>query len=105
MGSVIGGLLARAEHAVTLVTRNDEHVRQIQRTGLRLIGEAEFSIPLRAATSCTSLSTPDLLIVLVKSFDTQAAIERAASIIASTSSVEAHSIEAQVPAVLEWYWL
>ncbi len=87
MGSVIGGLLARDAHTVTLVTRNDDHVEQIRRDGLRLIGEADMSIPLQAATTCADLSTPDVLIVLVKSFDTQPAIERAAPIVGDHTTV------------------
>lgn len=87
LGSVFGGLLGQGGHTVTLVTRNDDHVERIRRDGLRLIGESELTIPVRAATDCSSLSAPDLLIVLVKSFDTRSAIERAADIVGDTTTV------------------
>ncbi len=87
LGSVVGGLLARGGHRVTVVSRNDAHVERIRRDGLRLMGETEFTIPLDAATGCEDLVPPDLLIVLVKSFDTRPAIERAAGIVADHTTV------------------
>lgn len=87
LGSVVAGLLARVGHRVTVVSRNDAHVERIRRHGLRLTGEAEFTIPLDATTGCEALDPPDLLIVLVKSFDTRPAIERAAGIVADHTTV------------------
>ena len=87
LGSAIGGLLAEDGHTVTLVTRNDQHIEHIRRDGLRLTGEAELTIEIGAATNSDSIRPPDLLIVLVKSFDTQAAIERAIRIVADHTTV------------------
>ena len=82
LGSVIGGALARSDHEVTLVSRNAAHVAAIRRRGLTLVDERGATrIPVAAATSVDGLAPPDLLIVLVKSFDTRAALEAAAHLI------------------------
>lgn len=82
LGSVIGGALARSHHEVTLVSRNAAHVVAIRRSGLTLVdARGAIRIPVAAATSVDGLATPDLLIVLVKSFDTRAALEAAAHLI------------------------
>ncbi|MEO6651033.1 MAG: ketopantoate reductase family protein [Ilumatobacteraceae bacterium] len=87
LGSVIGAVLARAGHQVTLVTRNDAHVRAIRARGLRLVGESDETVALVAATSVAGLTTPDLMLVLVKSFDTDAAIRSARDAIADDTIV------------------
>jgi 2-dehydropantoate 2-reductase len=79
LGSVIGGVLARAGHDVTLVTRNDAHVDAVRERGLVLVDDhARTVVRVDAVTSPAGLRPPDLLIVLVKSFDTRSAIEGAA---------------------------
>lgn len=87
LGSVIGAVLARAGHHVTLVTRNDDHVRQIREHGLRLVGESTETVALAATTGLTGLPTPDLMVVLVKSFDTEAAISAAAPVLSNGTLV------------------
>lgn len=78
LGSVIGGVLARAGHEVTLVTRNDAHVDAIRRQGLTLVDDSgRTTVRPAAVTSPAGLAAPDLLIVLVKSFDTRDAIDSA----------------------------
>jgi 2-dehydropantoate 2-reductase len=88
LGCAIGGVLAEAGCAVTLVTRNVAHVAAINRDGLRLVeGNRERSVPVRAATDCGDLETMDLVIVLVKSFHTRQAIESASAIVGPGSVV------------------
>ena len=82
LGCAIGGVLAEAGCAVTLVTRNAAHVAAIDRDGLRLVEDGrERTVAVRAATDCAALGTMDLVIVLVKSFHTRAAIESALNIV------------------------
>ena len=82
LGSVIGGMLARAGHDVTLVSRNEAHVAAIRQSGLTLVDDREeLRIPLRAVTSPDGLPAPDLLVVVVKSFDTRAALASAAELL------------------------
>lgn len=88
LGSVIGGVLAEAGHDVLLITRNEAHVAAIARDGLRLDdGESVRTVDVAAETSGDGHAVVDLAIVLVKSFDTRAAVERAQPLIGSTTTV------------------
>lgn len=88
LGSVIGGTLASAGHQVTLLSRNEAHVSAIRSSGLRLIDEhGSRNVSVAAATSAADLPSPDLLIVLVKSFDTRAAIESAGHLVGPATVV------------------
>jgi 2-dehydropantoate 2-reductase len=82
LGCAIGGVLAESGCEVTLVTRNAAHVDAMNRAGLRLVEDGvERSVKVRAATDCSGLEPMDLVIVLVKSFDTRRAIEAAVPIV------------------------
>jgi ketopantoate reductase len=82
LGCAIGGVLAEAGCAVTLVTRNAAQVAAIERDGLRLVENGrERSVIVRAVTDSATLEVMDVVIVLVKSFHTRQAIESARSIV------------------------
>jgi 2-dehydropantoate 2-reductase len=82
LGCAIGGVLAEAGCAVTLVTRNAAQVAAIERDGLRLVENGrERSVIVRAVTDSATLEVMDVVIVLVKSFHTRQAIEAARSIV------------------------
>jgi 2-dehydropantoate 2-reductase len=82
LGSAIGGTLAAAGNDVLLVTRNAEHVDAIRGEGLRLDdGVSVRTIAVGAATDYSDGGTFDLMVVLVKSFDTRAAIQAAMPVI------------------------
>ena len=88
LGSAIGGTLADAGHDVVLVTRNQAHVDAINARGLVMIdGDGERCVPVEAATGYRAVGIVDLAIVLVKSFDTQAAIEAAVPVIGPDTPV------------------
>ena len=84
LGSAIGGALAEAGAAVTLVTRNAAHVAAIRHGGLRLragaaagVAVPERRVAVRAQTDALALGVMDLVIVLVKSFHTREALQAA----------------------------
>ena len=82
LGCAIGGVLAEGGCEVTLVTRNAAHVDAMNRDGLLLVEDGvERSVKVRATTDCADLEPMDLVIVLVKSFDTRRAIGAASSIV------------------------
>lgn len=91
LGSVIGAVLARAGHRVTLVTRNAAHVSAVTAAGLRLVGESTETVSLDATSDLAALATsgfvPDLVVVLVKSFDTFGAIESALPLLGDRTTV------------------
>lgn len=82
LGSVIGGALARGGAQATLVTRSAEHVEAIRRDGLRLVeGGVASTVRLAAVTDSAGLGAMDLVVVLVKSADTRAAIAAAMNLV------------------------
>ncbi len=88
LGCAIGGCLAEGGSQVTLVNRSAAHVEALQRHGLTMIdGIQERNVRVAAATNCRNLAATDLLIVLVKSYDTAAAIAGAGPVIGPHTTV------------------
>ena len=88
LGCAIGGTLAAAGSDVTLIDPFQAHVDAINRDGLRMkVGDSERIVRVRAALDAAKLEAPDLLIVLVKSFHTRAAIEGARNIVGPDTAV------------------
>ena len=82
MGSSIGGLLAGAGSEIYLIDTWAEHVNVMNSQGLKLrVGSSDRIVKVRAATDCRGIGQADLIIVLVKSFNTREAIENAGPII------------------------
>jgi 2-dehydropantoate 2-reductase len=78
LGSTIGGVLSEAGNEVWLIDAWPEHVEAINARGLTLReGGVDRTVRVRATTSAENIGTADLVIVLVKSYHTRAAIERA----------------------------
>jgi 2-dehydropantoate 2-reductase len=73
VGCYYGGLLLRAGHEVTFIGRQP-HVDAINAHGLLLDTQSfKGHLPARAATDTASLAASDLVLVCVKSADTEAA--------------------------------
>jgi 2-dehydropantoate 2-reductase len=73
VGSFFGAQLARAGHRVTLIGR-PAHVQAIERDGLRLeMGGKVEAVRLGASTDIAAVRGADLVLVCVKSTDTDAA--------------------------------
>ena len=88
LGSAIGGSLAEGGADVTLVDQWQEHVDAMNRDGLVLReGGVHRTVKVRAATSTAGMAPVDLVIVLVKSFHTRAAIEQARGIVGPDTAV------------------
>ncbi len=78
LGCAMGAGLAEGGADVTLVNRNAAHVDAINADGLRLRDQdGERHVRLRAETEAARVGPVDLVIVLVKSFQTREAMERA----------------------------
>lgn len=88
LGSAIGGVLALDGHDVVLVGRNPSYVEAVERHGLVLDdGGHRRTARCRAIVSCADEPVVDLLIVLVKSFDTRRAIESAIPLVGGATTV------------------
>ena len=81
LGSVVGAVLAEAGHDVVLVTRNRAHVDAVNAHGLHLVDDDAARAVAVAASTGVGERTADLVIVLVKSFDTADAVAAAEPVI------------------------
>jgi 2-dehydropantoate 2-reductase len=73
LGSIIGGHLARAGEEVTLIARG-QRAAQVQQHGLTLTGLADFTVPVAVSTRPQDVREADVLVVAVKTYDTEAAL-------------------------------
>lgn len=80
LGSLFGGLLAAADADVTLLGRDGDHLDAVAADGLRLTppdGRTE-TVRVETATDPAAASEADLLVVCVKSYDTDEAMREVA---------------------------
>jgi 2-dehydropantoate 2-reductase len=88
LGCAIGGALAQAGNRVVLINRNTDHVDAINTHGLVMRTPAgEQVVRVSAATSAQGLDPVDLVIVLVKSFHTEAAMAAATNLVGPHTAV------------------
>ncbi len=79
IGSLFAGHLARLEDvAVYAFDINEAHVNAIRKQGLRLSGEADFTVRLEATSDPGVLPQCDFGVVVTKSMHTRSAIEATA---------------------------
>src|SRR3989441_8268727 len=75
IGSVVGGMLTRAGHDVTLIDQWPQHVETMRSKGLRLSGTCgDHIVPVKALHifEAQSITEPfDLVFISVKSYDTE----------------------------------
>ncbi len=79
IGSLFGGLLAKAGNDVTLIGR-EEQVKAVNENGLEVFGAEEFTVYPRASLYAPD-EPPELLILATKSYATKVALECAGSCI------------------------
>jgi 2-dehydropantoate 2-reductase len=85
LGSLVGGLLA-SRHEVVLVGRK-AHVAAIKEGGLAISGATRRRVRPDAVESPAGLAAPDLLLVTVKAYDTEAALSGARRLIGPNTVV------------------
>jgi 2-dehydropantoate 2-reductase len=86
IGSLFGGLLSKKNN-VTLVGRKP-HVQAISKNGLKITGKTQLNVRLSAEESIGKIGfSPDILILTVKSYDTETAIKEAKNIIGDNTVV------------------
>src|SRR5882724_11858551 len=75
IGSVVGGMLTKAGHDVTLIDQWPEHIETMRKNGLRLSGTCgDHTIPVKALHiyEAQAISEPfDAVFISVKSYDTE----------------------------------
>ena len=79
IGSLFGALLSKNHHVI-LIGRKD-HVDIINKTGLRIVGKSKLKVKIKAYEKVNEVTFyPDILILTVKSYDTENAIKQAKKI-------------------------
>lgn len=74
MGSLFGGLLAEGGNDVTLIDVWREHIEKIKKEGLKISGvSGERAIKVNATTNPAEVGKVDLILIFVKSYDTEKA--------------------------------
>src|SRR5215470_13911366 len=73
LGSIVGAHLARAGEDVVFVARG-ERAAILRQRGIVLGGLADFSVPVAVATDPREVETADVLLVAVKTYDTEPAL-------------------------------
>ena len=82
LGCAFGAALSLAGHETWLLNRSPRHVDAMRRDGLRVDDEnGSRVIPVRATTRPDEVGVVDLVIVLVKSFHTDAAMRGATTLV------------------------
>ena len=88
VGGYFGARLARAGQDVTLVARG-AHLDAIRSRGLhvRSAVEGEYTVPMTAVENVAELPPAEAVVLCVKSFDTEAAVEQIRAIVGPTTPV------------------
>ncbi|RQR24037.1 ketopantoate reductase family protein [Burkholderia sp. Bp9142] len=82
LGCAIGATLTEGGHETWLIARSPEHVATMRDNGLRVDdSRGSRQVRVRATTQATEAGVAELVIVLVKSFHTDAAIRGARTLI------------------------
>ena len=88
MGSLFGGLLAEGGMDVTLIDPWIEHVEQIQKNGLKMVGfGGERFIPVKAAPTASGLPPADIVFVQCKAIHSQSAMSDSIGIVGPDTAV------------------
>jgi 2-dehydropantoate 2-reductase len=86
IGSLFGAFLSK-KNDVLLIGRSS-HVNAINQNGLTIEGKTQLNVKIRAVDSVNKISfSPDLLIITVKSYDTESAIKEVKSNIGDNTIV------------------
>ena len=88
VGGYFGARLARGGQDVTFVARG-AHLEALRRSGLtiRSAVEGEYTVPVSAVEKVAGLPTADAVLVCVKSFDTESAVEQVRPVVGPSTAV------------------
>jgi len=88
LGCALGGVLTEAGNEVWLINRNADQVNAMNSRGLILReGGVDRTVAVHAATTAQPAGVVDLVVVLVKSFHTQQAMQAATSLVGPNTLV------------------
>ena len=80
IGSLFGAILSKKNNVILVGRKN--HVKIINQKGLKIYGKTNLKVKIKAVESAKKVTfTPNILILTVKSYDTENAIKQAVDII------------------------
>lgn len=81
MGCLFGAFLIKSKEEVYFLDKNEERAKKISANGLKVEGLSNFSVKALAKSKADEIGPCDLVIVCVKSYDSEAAIKNARGLI------------------------
>ncbi len=88
IGSLFGGMLSRGGHEVWLIDRDPERARLLSRRGIWISGPmGEFSANVRATAEARRVEQAGLVLIAVKSYDTEEAARTAEPMVGAETAV------------------
>lgn len=88
IGCLLAAFLGRAKQDVSLIDRNPERIKQIQLDGIKVEGiSGEFNVKAHVTSQPKELGLCDLVIICVKSYDTEEAIKSVKDIVGENTQV------------------
>jgi 2-dehydropantoate 2-reductase len=87
LGCLVAASLARSGEDVWLLDKVQERAKKINNSGIKVEGIGEFSAKVRATCDAKDIEVCDLVIVCVKSYDTEEAVKEAKASIGDNTLV------------------
>lgn len=81
IGTLLAAQLARQKNEVWLLDKSTERADKIRKDGIRLEGLTRMSTKVGASVEAKEIGRTDLVILCVKSYDTEEAIKKAADLV------------------------
>ena len=77
LGCLVGASLVKAGEEVWLLDKIPERARKLNNNGIRVEGIGDFSVKIKATCDAKDIGLSDLVIICVKSYDTESAVKEA----------------------------
>ncbi|GAG30469.1 unnamed protein product, partial [marine sediment metagenome] len=75
MGTLFAALLKRAGQDVFLIDKDSQRAKKISRANVKVKGSGfDFEVKIKATANPQIVTFPDLVIIFVKSYDTESAL-------------------------------
>jgi 2-dehydropantoate 2-reductase len=88
VGSIFTAQLAKAGHDITLIDKYPQRAALLCESGMNVTGaRGEYHTPINAVTDAADLGPVDLVLVCVKAYDTQKAIEQHLALVNEQTAV------------------
>ena len=87
IGCLFAGFLAKANEEVWLLDRNPQRAERLKEEGIKIEGLSNISVKINATTNPDEIGRTDLVIICVKSYDTEEALRSAKQLVGEKTAV------------------